>query len=314
MRSRALGHRAVWKSRGVLFFAWVVFIAISYLPNAMPRRAFDVFSVTVFWAMFTTTLIILCDVTTNVIAGKSLLTEVTADCGAFGRFALMGAVSGLILDGIGQWLGKLWTYPYWNAALYGWTFLLGFCAYWLAIVETYFLARSLMGLRRRSRPVRAKRVSRAVGIMGAVLLLGGICSALAGYERAGGYVFSITPQGRFGRPAPHAPFPCVVAAFAGCWTILEWACSKRRIMTFISSLRGGDRLPLYAVLAASLITSLLMETVNARGHFWAYANWPFENVTVAGVPLLVILFWPVQYILFVSLYGVVTGDEVGVSL
>ncbi len=298
------------KGRGVLVSAWCVFIAISYLPNAVPLRAFDVVGVTVFWSMFTTTLIILCDATTNMIEGKSLLTEVTAGRGAFARFALTGAVSGLMLDGIGQWLGKLWIYPHWNDALYGWTFVLGFCAYWLAIVETYLVARSLLGARRRRRQARARRLSRAAGAVGAVLLVGSICFALAGYERAGGYVFSIAPGARSGRPAPHAPFLCVLAAFAGCWTILEWAHSRRGGVTFMSSVLAGDRLPLCAVLAASATTSLWMETVNARGHFWAYTNWPLQDVTVAGAPVLALALWPVQYILFVSLYGMVTGDDV----
>lgn len=40
------------------------------------------------------------------------------------------------------------------------------------------------------------------------------------------------------------------------------------------------------------------------------ANWPLENVSVCGVPVLVLLLWPAQYVVFLSFWSLFTGAEV----
>jgi hypothetical protein len=123
-----------------------LFIAVSYAPFFAPRRAANFFGLMVFWSFFCSTAIILCDQVLALAEGRSLLAVVTGGGPAFLRFVATGAACGLLLDGFAQWLGKLWIYPFWNIWIYASTFLLGFCAYWLLLAETYLAVKA--GLRR----------------------------------------------------------------------------------------------------------------------------------------------------------------------
>lgn len=82
---------------------------------------------------------------TIALEGRSLLQEATHSARAWLSLLSIGAISGLLLDGIAQWLGKLWIYPYWNEAVYVGTFVIGFCAYWLATAESYLAVKAILG-------------------------------------------------------------------------------------------------------------------------------------------------------------------------
>ncbi len=170
--------------------AWAVFIALCYAPDLAPPRSITFASLMVFWSFFTLTLIILCDQITLSIEQRSLLGETTANGHAWRSLIVVGAVSGLLLDGIAQWLGKLWIYPYWNEAVYGATFVIGFCAYWLAVAETYLAVKTVL---RRLHPARppmpARRDSdailfRALAVVGAALVIGGVILLLKDIARS----------------------------------------------------------------------------------------------------------------------------------
>lgn len=137
-----------------LTIAWVIFVPLSYVPNFAPPATINFASLMLFWSFFSLTGIILCDQLVLACNERSLLQQTTCSFTAWVRLLSVGALSGLLLDGFAQWLGKLWIYPYWDEAAYGITFVAGFCAYWLAISESYLAIKAL--LRRWKPPVETK--------------------------------------------------------------------------------------------------------------------------------------------------------------
>lgn len=282
-----------------------VFVAISYLPNLAPRRAIDLFALTVFWTYWCFTAIILCDQARRCLGNRSLLDVITASPSALLRFLATGTASGVLLDGSGQWLGKLWIYPYWNTALYAATFVLGFSAYWLLLAESYFLARAIVRRGLRVRPPAGNRSGGplAPSLTGVSLTLAGLLLAVHDYRAAGGYRFAVSH-----RTGIHIHFSCFLLLFVGVWLLLEGLERRRSRASLLTAIGRKDWAPAIAVLAAGWAFGFFMETTNAGQHFWVYTNWPLEQFTIAGVPAMVLLAWPLQYVVFLSVSAAIGGD------
>ncbi len=287
-----------------LIAAWIAFLILAYLPAVAPARAITPATLTLFWAFFSMTSIVLCDQIVLRLENRSLLLEMTANGKAWLRFAAIGALSGLLLDGIAQWLGKLWFYPDWNEFFYALSFIPGFMAYWIVIVESYLAVRAVV--RRFRRPLkREPRVNkmffRAAGIAGLALTAAGIVLLLDSYPA--GYGFETRARCALDRPFLHFAITAM-----GVWLMLEyaqWACGRESLLMRLSA---GDAAPLWSLLLASLIFSFFWESVNAQHHFWIYSNWPWERRTILGAPVAVIAAWPIQYLIFLSL-GFLTPRE-----
>ena len=278
---------------------------LAYAPYLAPRAVVGLPGLMVFWSFFCTTVIILCDESAAILGGPSLLGEITGSRRAFFEFVAVGAVSGLLLDGAAQWIGKLWIYPYWTQSLYAVTFVLGFCAYWLLMAETYLLGCLLLRRAVRPRPRRppawASLAFTAGAVAGAALAAWGLALAVAGYRAAGGFRFDIATPSRAA-----VPFLCFPLIFTGVWLLLEFVQHRRGRVSLAGALFRGDWVPLAAMLAAAWVFGFFMETVNAAHHFWRYTNWPFGRVRVAGVPAVVLLLWPLQYVVFLAVYEAIS--------
>lgn len=301
-------HSPASPRRLELAVAWAIFVALAYLPNLAPKRSIDLVGLMIFWSFFSMTLIILCDQVTLALKQGSLLQQATHSGRAWLSFLCIGAVSGLLLDGIAQWLGKLWIYPYWNQVVYAITFVIGFCAYWLATAESYLAVRAILGRGRRVPPAIAVQsyqpvLFRALGIAGAVLVLSGVALLLRDYRSIGGYVFDT-------QNALHLKnhFGYFLIAFLGVWLLLEWIQFARGRLSLLRSILNGNRIPLYALLLASTVFALFWETVNAANHFWVYTNWPLPHWQIMSIPVTVLLTWPLQYVVFLSL-GFLLGRD-----
>lgn len=53
------------------------------------------------------------------------------------------------MEGVAQWLGKLWFYPYFNTYKYAVFFILGFGFYWLMIAESYLATKAILDFSRK---------------------------------------------------------------------------------------------------------------------------------------------------------------------
>lgn len=289
--------------------AWAVFIPLAYLPNFAPDASISLASLTIFWSFFAMTGIILCDQITVALERRSLLQESTKSGRAWLSLLCVGALSGLLLDGGAQWLGKLWIYPYWNEAVYGSTFVVGFCAYWLATAESYLAVRAVLRLWTgnargaiTARPYETL-LFRALGALGVVLIVAAIFLLLSGYQYSGGYRFEI----REAVPVK-AHFRYFLILFIGIWLALEWLQVARGGSSLLRAILHGCWQPLCALVLAAVGFGVFWETVNASHHFWIYTNWPLSRWEILSVPGVVLLTWPLQYVVFLSL-GFVVGRD-----
>jgi hypothetical protein len=292
-----------------LAIAWAVFVPLAYLPNFAPKRSVNLASLTLFWAFFAMTTIILCDQVTVAFEHRSLFQEATGSGSAWFSLLSVGALSGLLLDGIAQWLGKLWIYPYWNEVIYASTFVIGFCAYWLAAAESYLAVKAILcRCLHTAAPAAAPRsypmaLFRMIGVTGLALTVTGIVLLLDDYRRSGGYVFEIR------RALPvKAHFGYCLMAFAGVWLMLEWVQSALGGLSLLKTLLDGNCRPLFALLIASAAFGVFWETVNAAHHFWIYTNWPLPQWQFMNIPVMVLVLWPLQYLVFLSL-GFLLGRD-----
>ncbi len=57
-----------------------------------------------------------------------------------------------------------------------------------------------------------------------------------------------------------------------------------------------------AIVITTFINAFLHEIPNTYGHQWVYTNWPLMQVTIAGIPLFVLLTWPTLTLYPVSAY------------
>lgn len=287
-------------------FGGIGFLVFSYLPYLAPARAIDLSALTIFWTVWCQTVIILCDALRREFEGASLLDAITADNRSFLSFIAAGTACGLVLDGSAQWLGKLWIYPYWSPYVYWSCFIVGFCAYWLLIAETYLMAkcalRPLFERHRMKPPDAGWAYAYLCAAAGAGCICWGIAAAMRRY--AGSYSFALTTP-----TAVHGEFRPFLTVIAGVLLLSEFALLKLRKTPLLRALvRGG--LPLCAVLAGGWITGLLMETANAAHHFWIYTNWPLQNVTLDRVPVVVLALWPLQYVTFLAVFGIFAPREI----
>lgn len=282
----------------------VLLLCFSYLPYAAPRRAIDLPFLTIFWTWWCTTVMILCDQARQWLEGESLLDAVVSSPAAFLRFVATGGVSGLLLDGSAQWIGKLWIYPYWNPAVYAGTFVIGFCAYWLLLAETYFVAKALLRRASAAPGAVSRRAFHSIGtaLSGGSLAVAGLALAAFDYRAAGGYRFAITR-----RVPVHVHFACFLLLFTGVWLLLEAVQQRQGKASLLDAMARRDWIPAAALLSAGWFFGFLMETTNAGQHFWVYTNWPWEKLSLCSVPLAVLLAWPLQYVVFLSVFSVLGG-------
>lgn len=261
-----------------LAVAWSIFVVIAYLCDLAPKRSVDLAGLTIFWAFFSLTEIILCDQVVVAFGRESLLQCATRNGGSWARLLCIGAVSGLLLDGLAQWLGKLWIYPYWNEAFYGGAFIIGFAAYWLAISESYVFVRAILNWVHRERPVRRTprihdaALFRSFGAAGIALTTWAILRIWKEYRMAGGYVFQIRQ-----RVSIHIHFDYFLMAFIGVWLTLEWVQVARGKLSLLRTILNGRLIPVLALLISSTVFSIFWETVNSAHHFWVYTNWPLSQ-------------------------------------
>ena len=292
---------------------WVglLLVAGSYGQLLVPRRAFDrptdfllglpivpagVLAISA--TLFTLGVILIGEGVCQRFGGSSLWSLAISDPVTFGRVILAGAAAGLAMELVGQWLGKLWTYPYWTGWFYALVVIPGFAFYWLSIVETYLAAKAVLDRLAKPRPAISPPRSAARGLAGGVALIVVVWLYFHWYAQSGGFPFTVATV------TIHAPpFAYALLAFAGVWLLAEWALRRRGSPSLIGAGAGGYWVPPVAIVAASLVLSVVMETQNAVHRLWAYQHFPWPGRAFAGVPLSVFAAWPLQYVTFLVLPG-----------
>jgi hypothetical protein len=231
--------------------------------------------------LFTLGVIVASEGVCGAAGGTSLWDLVLRDPLLLLRLLACGAVAGLTLEIISQWLGRLWYYPYWTPWFYSLLVIPGFAFYWLSIVESFLAAKAVLDAAARPRPhLGTLRLWPA----GAVTLGLGLALSIRWYAHRG-FAFAVTG------PAPTAP-PFVFAVLAVIGVVLLSG-------ALVTAAVRRYWVPFAAVLLSSLVVSVAMEVPNAVHQHWAYAHFP-GPVSAGGLPWAMFAAWPFQYLVFLA--------------
>ncbi|MBI2623242.1 MAG: hypothetical protein HYW65_01545 [Candidatus Liptonbacteria bacterium] len=304
----------------VKFAIGIVFLALSYLQLLLPRHEnygdappYLWITLTVLGALFMLGIIFLSEGVTEAVYEKSLLRAIFKNAHTLIAYLALSMVGAIMLDGVSQWLGKLWFYPVLNNATYPIVFVFSFALYWLMVIESYLAVKALLDLWRKGRhTVRTyfgfePPLYTSLGALGIILIP--IAAALMTNDYAvqrGGYVFELTKAVDY-----KVNFSFILLMFFGTWFLFEAIEYFRKETSLLRDIFHHYFTPLIAVVVASLGTALLMETQNlfAGSGAWTYTNWPFQEVTLLGLPAVMFFFWPIHYIFFLSLWRAFSDKE-----
>ncbi|OGC51533.1 hypothetical protein A2982_02915 [candidate division WWE3 bacterium RIFCSPLOWO2_01_FULL_39_13] len=238
------------------------------------------------------------------ISGESMLKKILSK-NTFKGYLTFSLIMGLLLEGFATYLGGLWYYPFFTTPTY---FLLvvalgGFAIYFLAIFLSYEAIKLILDKIVKGRKVVTKDF-RFEKIMYYILLFIGIILAVPpilninkNVSGFGGFVFDVSSP-----KTPYLDFWPLIMLFFALFFIFEFIQHKRHRNSLIKDTMHGYLNPLLAILLVSFILGLYMELQNLPLRLWIYSNWPLSQITIFGLPVVVLLTWPMHYIGFLSAY------------
>lgn len=289
-------------------YSGIIFFFLSFIHLFLAKDLVTIRVLTLSWFSFMLGVAWVCDWITLRIYGTSLIGEIQRNKESRRSFFIVSAIGGFLIEGIAQWLGKLWIYPYFSVPVYFLFFTLGFSAYWLMIAESYLATKAIVDLLNSGRHSisEAFRFEKIIfillGIIGVILIPASIFLMLRDYSP--NYIFDIA------RPVTYqVNFLYILSMFLGTWFLLEYIEYRRQRLSLIKDMLHNFFSPLISILIASLSLAIIMESLNVPYGYWVYTNWPFEHITFLGLPVSMLLAWPIHYIAFLSLFRAFTGRE-----
>lgn len=108
----------------------------------------------------------------------------------------------------------------------------------------------------------------------------------------------------------HGIWAAMVCAF-GTWFILENIEFKKTGKTLLLSIWSGHLAPIASIFIGAIVLGLIFEYFNiiSPKQHWVYYGLPFQNITLLGVPLFLLLSWGWMYIIFLSCYSIMYRRE-----
>ncbi len=296
------------------FWLGLLLIVVSYLQWLMPKSWFMHHhfvagcALTFFVTMFFVGVILLCGGISDKFKGAEMFGTARRSRKELVLFILAAGVSGIVLEVFAQWLGKLWIYPFFLPWIYWIVLFPGFVFYWVTIVKSYMAAKAVIDdawpqeRSRATEPYYAfePALYTVFGLSGIVALAYAIGHQLAWYQLHGGFTFDVIAPVFFAPPFHHT-----IIDFLAVWGIAEWGLYLRKSPSALRSMLHGYWAPTFAILLSAAALAFFMETQNVIHHHWIYTHWPWPDSNILGVPTTVFLTWPLHYILFMIIPGVI---------
>lgn len=242
--------------------------------------------------------------------GFSQLREIFKNPKTLITYLIVGLIGGVILDGIAHWLSRLWIYPFWGTEFYLIVFIAGFSAYYLCIISSYLIVKTIIdklrkGKRYITRPKKSLNTIFFVLLILSVILISiGISGMLIGFTQ-GSYPL-------FGENIPvetSINLIFIIPLFFGIWFFIEYLGYRLGRNTFIKEIVHGYWDSIIAVFLSSLILLIIMESQNGPIQLWTYLNWPLQDIKLFYTPITAIIAWPFHYLAILSLYKVISKDQ-----
>jgi hypothetical protein len=256
-------------------------------------------------------IVFICEGITIKLGATSLLKHIRENPKSLIAFILTTTLSAIALEGSAQWLGKLWIYPYFTSELYTFVFIPGFAGYFLMIGESYITMKAILDTLTFKKYFITRYYSyepkmyRLFGCLGVIMVPLSIFMILLRYKESGGYIFDVSTLVNY-----QVRFIWIMTLIIGICFICEYIEYKHKTSSFLKDVLHHYTVPLAAVLAAAILLALIMETENLHSGYWRYTHWPYTNLHIFGLPLVMIFVaWPMQYIMFLSIFRVITPKE-----
>lgn len=222
------------------------------------------------------------------------------------QLLLVGLLGGLTLELYAHWLGKFWYYPHWSFTTYFLIFIPGFAFYFFYLFETYLGVKAVIAyfLKHRHHAILTKHkvLYSALGLVGiSGLSAVTVFTFLNATWGSSLYEFLSIINKPIQSSAPFWPY-MLVPLFL--WFFLEYLEYEHRETSMLSEALEGNLVPLIAIFLSAWISAVVYEVFNLPGGLWRYANVPFADIKLFGIPIVVYLLWPMHYFPIFSLYRV----------
>jgi len=212
----------------------------------------------------------------------------------------VGLISAIVIELFANWVWKLWYYPHFSIPVYFFALFFVLVAYFYFILKGYLAVRAVFVAHIRQKEIKKTKRSyhslfKTLGLLGSLGFVLGLIQDIKTVHINSSTFFNSYGLQKFNL------FNIVLIAVSLVF-ILEYLEYREREDTFIMHLLQGDWVPLASMVIASLLTSITMEGFNIPLSIWIYTNWPYANISLFSLPLTVLLAWPIQYILLISIY------------
>jgi hypothetical protein len=92
--------------------------------------------------------------------------------------------------------------------------------------------------------------------------------------------------------------------------IVEYLCFRLKRETLTRDVIRGNFVPIYSIIASSIICVALVELYNTPFQAWTFINWPLDTLRFFKIPLIAYLLWPMQFLLLLPLIRLFDGKNV----
>ncbi|MBI4099783.1 hypothetical protein HY440_02130 [Candidatus Microgenomates bacterium] len=287
-----------------LMIVGIILLLFSLEPFFIPDSLKTALFLTLFYASFCFGIILVSDAICQKVTGRSTVRALLAPGRGRWRFFILAVVAGFAFDGAASYFGALWFYPFYSTLFYliAIVALGGFIGYWLTIVISYDAAKEVL-----DEVVGEKDVTRDFRFEKTVykiFLVLGIAGTAISLHKIGlntnflqNFTFNVTTF----KP-PYLEFSYVLLLTFSLLFVFEFVEYYRHRTSLIKDVIHGYWNPLVAIVLISVVLGIYMEGQNLPIRLWVYVNWPWQEVKIFGLPILVLVVWPLQYVLFLSFY------------
>ncbi len=245
---------------------------------------------------------------------RSLIKEIFTNKKNLLTFVSISVVGAIILELVIHWAGKLWIYPGWNLPFYFLIFIPGFAFYWLFIAESYLGIKALIDHLKKGKKFVTKSFKwekqffNILGVVGIIILALSLFFFVTHFSGQSQTFFDVEDLSL--KTVNYVlPFYIILPFFLGSWLLLEFVQFKKNKPSFLKDTFHGYFTPLITIIFGSILAGIVMEAHNIFYNLWIYINWPLEHLSIFGLPIIMIIVWPLQYIAFLSLWRAFSSQQ-----
>lgn len=268
-------------------------------------------------ALFIVGNVVIADALTRHYRGFSLIRGARRRTRLAVQLLLVGGIFGIIFELYGHWLIPYFYFPYWSTTTYSLLLIVAYAGYALYLIETYLGVKAWIEKSgsQKKRVAHHNMSKAAVTVLGSIGLLGisAITVVLIAHALPWGswdaIIDGISAGVRNDALGPYASTALMFAIPLCIWLVLEYVEYRRHERSMLDQVFQGNSAPLIAVIITGWVSGLIYELFNQPVGIWRYQNVPFDGITILGLPVLVVLAWPVQYLPLFSLYRIFFKEE-----